>query len=78
MSKLSVWLSTLRDGGRPPPRKTRFSAAGQLYRVGLVTHRVPTKGFRGVVVTSLPPFPGFAWRNDTNYPLATVPIEVSP
>src|SRR5262245_20200010 len=24
MSKLSVWLSTLRGGGRPPPRQTRF------------------------------------------------------
>ena len=24
MSRLSVWLSTLRNGGRPPPRKTRF------------------------------------------------------
>jgi hypothetical protein len=24
MSKLSVWLSTLRDNGRPPPRKTCF------------------------------------------------------
>src|SRR3954471_688191 len=27
------------------------------------TRRVPTKGFRGVIVTSLPPFPSFAWRN---------------
>src|SRR3954464_13238357 len=27
------------------------------------TRRVPTKGFRGVIATSLPPFPSFAWRN---------------
>src|SRR5215475_4409298 len=27
------------------------------------TRRVPTKGFRGVIVTSLPPSPSFAWRN---------------
>ena len=26
------------------------------------TRRVPTKGFRGVLVTSLPPSPSFAWR----------------
>jgi hypothetical protein len=27
------------------------------------TRRVPTKGFRGVILTSLPPSPSFAWRN---------------
>src|SRR5262245_39937917 len=27
------------------------------------TRRVPPKGFRGVIVPSLPPFPSFAWRN---------------
>jgi len=30
-----------------------------------VTHRIPTKGFEGVSVTSSPPSPSFAWRNDT-------------
>ena len=30
----------------PPPRKTRFRLPAQLYRMGLVTHRIPTKGFR--------------------------------
>ena len=28
-------------------RKTRFRPLARLYRVGLLTHRVPTKGFRG-------------------------------
>jgi hypothetical protein len=27
--------------------------------VGLVTHRIPLKGFPDVVITSLPPFPSF-------------------
>ena len=40
----------------PAPRKTRFRPLARLYRTGLVTRRVPTKGFR---VTSLPPFPSF-------------------
>src|SRR5262249_26291391 len=30
------------------------------------TRRVPTKGFRGVIVTSLPPPPTFAGRNHTD------------
>jgi hypothetical protein len=29
-----------------------------------VTHRIPTKGFEAVSVTSSPPLPSFAWRND--------------
>jgi hypothetical protein len=35
--------------------------------VGLVTHRVPLKGFRDVLVTSLPPFPSFLaqWQSGT-------------
>lgn len=32
---------------------------------GIRTRRVPMKGFVDAIVTSLPPFPGFAWRNDT-------------
>jgi hypothetical protein len=59
---LAVYASS---GGLPAPgRKTRFRLLARLYRVGLVTHRVPTKGFKGVVVTSSPPLPSFAWRND--------------
>jgi hypothetical protein len=51
-------LSTLRPRGRPGGRKTRFWLLARLYRVGLATHRVPSKGFRVVPLTSLPPFPG--------------------
>ena len=38
----------LRFAGRitPPPRKTRFRLLATLYRTGLATRRVPTKGFR--------------------------------
>jgi len=50
------WLSTLRSAGYPAPRKTRFRLLAKLYRVGLLTHRVPTKGFEGAIVTSSPPF----------------------
>src|SRR6185312_12838089 len=57
------WLSTLRSAGYPAPRKTRFRLLARLYRVGLLTHRVPTKGFEGAIVTSCAPLPSFAWRN---------------
>jgi hypothetical protein len=40
------------------PRKTRFRPLAKLCRTGLVTRRVPMKGFR----LWLPPFPSFAWR----------------
>jgi hypothetical protein len=52
-------LSTLRPRRHHRGRKTRFRRRARLYRVGLVTHRVPMKGFRDAVVTSLPPFPSF-------------------
>ena len=40
-------LSTLRSAGSlPRRRKTRFRLLARLYRTGLVTRRVPTKGFR--------------------------------
>ena len=50
----------LRFAGRvtPPPRKTRFRLLAKLYRTGLATRRVPTKGFE-VYPTSHPPFPSF-------------------
>jgi hypothetical protein len=59
-------LSTLRGAGRPTPRKTRFRLLARLYRVGLITHRVPVESFE-VFVTSRPPSPGFAWRNKTSF-----------
>ena len=40
-----ISLSTLRSGGHPPPRKTRFRLLARLCRTGLVTRRVPIKGF---------------------------------
>jgi hypothetical protein len=40
----------------PGPRKTRFRLLARLCRTGLVTRRVPAKGF---CATSLPPFPSF-------------------
>ena len=43
MSKLSVWLSTLRRVGRPPTAQDSLPAVGPLYRAGLTTRRVPTK-----------------------------------
>src|SRR5271163_4962920 len=64
----------LRFAGRvaPPPRQTRFPLPAKLYGVGLVTHRVRTKGFRDAP-TSLSPFPGFAWRK-RHFIHATTPI----
>ena len=38
-------------------RKPRFRLMTRLYRVGLATPRIPSKGFRSVIVTFLPPFP---------------------
>jgi hypothetical protein len=43
-----ISLSTLRSGGHPPPRKTRFRLLARLYRTGLVTRRVPSERFRAV------------------------------
>jgi hypothetical protein len=39
------WLSRLRPCSHLPGRKTRFRLPARLCRVGLFTHRVPTKGF---------------------------------
>jgi len=39
-------LSTLRSPGRPGTTQDSLPAAGQLFRTGLVTRRVPMKGFR--------------------------------
>jgi cytochrome bd-type quinol oxidase subunit 2 len=43
-------------------RKTSFWVLAKLSQAGLVTRRVPTKGFQGVLVTSSSPFPKLAWR----------------
>src|SRR5262245_43595196 len=54
---LSDSLSTLRRSGCPAPTQDSLPAVGQTLLGGRSTRRVPTKGFRGVFVTSLPPFP---------------------
>ncbi len=46
-----ISLSTLHNGGCPPSCKTRFRLLARLFRAGLVTRRVPAKGF--TVVTLL-------------------------
>src|ERR687883_1021260 len=52
-------------GVSPAGRQTRCRWLARPWRVGWATHRAPTKGSRDAIVTSLPPFPGFAWRNAT-------------
>ena len=44
--------------GCPASTQDSLPAAGQLYRTGLITRRVPSKGFE-VYPTSHPPFPSF-------------------
>src|SRR5260370_34534210 len=61
MTRPWCWLSTLRRGHCWHPRKTRFRRLARPCRVGLVTHRVATKGFKDA--TPYPPFLSFAWRN---------------
>ena len=43
------------------PTQDSLPAAGQLYRVGLDTHKAPTKGFRPLSSS----FPKLSWRKDT-------------
>jgi hypothetical protein len=74
-------LSTLRRGHYCPHRKTRFRLPARLYRVGLATHRAPTKGFRDESVTSLPPFPSFLTLRQTaniGVPAGTRPARGGP
>jgi hypothetical protein len=64
LSRLNSTALALAVYASPSPlrcrrRKTRFRLLARLYRVGLVTHRIPLKGFPDVVITSLPPFPSF-------------------
>lgn len=55
----SDWLSTLRRAGYPRPTQDSLPVAGQALPDGLLTRRVPLKGFRGRFPTSHPPFPDF-------------------
>jgi hypothetical protein len=57
IARRSGSLSTLRRADYPAPTQDSLPAVGQTLLDGLLTRRAPTKGFRGVVVTSLPPFP---------------------
>src|SRR5262249_2220147 len=50
-------LSTLRRAGCPAATQDSLPAVGQTLLGGRFTRRVPMKGFRGVLVTSRPPFP---------------------
>ena len=55
----------LRFAGRvtPTPRKTRFRLSARLFRAGLITRRVPPKGFT-MYPTCDPPFPSSTQRKD--------------
>ena len=55
----------LRFAGRVAPtlRKTRFRLLARLFQTGLITRRVPAKGFE-VYPTSQPPFPSSTQRKD--------------
>ena len=58
-----ISLSTLRSGGYPTPRKTRFRLLARLCRTGLVTRRVPSERFQACY----PPFPSFLARGQTEF-----------
>src|SRR5208337_4594281 len=45
-----ISLSTLHNGGCLPSCKTRFRLLARLFRAGLVTRRVPAKGFTVVTI----------------------------
>jgi hypothetical protein len=59
--RLTVYAS---PSGSPRPDARLASGCWPALPGGICTRRVPTEGFRVVVVTSLPPSPGFAWRNE--------------
>jgi hypothetical protein len=62
---LSDSLSTLRRAGYPVTTQDSLPVAGQALLDGLLTRKVPLKGFRVVDYTSSP-FPKLAWRNGCN------------
>ena len=46
-----------------PPRNTRFRLVANLYRTGFHTRWDAQRVSETIAATSLPPSPGFAWRN---------------
>ena len=60
--RLTAYASS---GGSPHHDARRASGCWPALPGGIRTRRVPTEGFRVVLVTSHPPSPGLAWRNDT-------------
>lgn len=56
-------LFTLRPVRCRTRRKTRFRSLAKLSRTGLITRRVPSKGFRGASYISSS-FPKLSWRKD--------------
>src|SRR5215467_4782849 len=61
---MAFGLAVYASPGGLPRRDARLASSRWSDATGRAsTRRVPTKGFRGVIVTSLPPFPSFAWRN---------------
>ena len=67
LSRLDVQafcLTVYASSGESPHHDARLvSGCWPALPDGIRTRRVPTEGFRVVVVTSHPPSPGFAWRN---------------
>ncbi len=59
---LSDSLSTLRSAGYPTTTQDSLPVAGQALLDGLLTRKIPMKGFKGVGYISFP-FPKLAWRN---------------
>src|SRR5215470_17311882 len=60
---MAFGLANYASPGGLPRRDARLASSRWSDATGRAfTRRVPTKGFRGVIVTSLPPFPSFAWR----------------
>jgi hypothetical protein len=53
-----IWLSTLRSGSYPPPRKTRFRLLVRLCRAGLVYPQGPDERFHMTILLSRA-----SWRN---------------
>ena len=65
--RFAAWIA-------PRPRNTRCRLVASLGRAGLVTRRVPPKGFRAMCYIPLPPSPGFAWRKLTKDDPSSSPV----
>ena len=57
-----ISLSTLRSDGHPPPRKTRFPAAGPALPDGIGCPRVSMKGFTLTILLSRA-----SWRKASHF-----------